>query len=602
MTLHKSASPLQIKSAGPRDGLDEGTFTGYASVFGNVDSHGDIVQPGAFAKSLQRWAESGDSIPLLWGHDMADPFANIGHIISAEEDAHGLKVTAAFDLDNPTAVQVYKLVKGRRVRAMSFAYDVLDQEFKPGAKHLLELHIHEASIVPVGSNRLAGVETVKAAPADAISSADALNLKTRILAAKAGPRKDAPTMNTQTTNPLAEQRATALDEAQALMAKSNGGQLTPEDSQTVETLLKHVEDLDVRLKREADSAALLARLTRNGTGDTDSVTRPLGGHTAALSGVKTAAPSSLSGSKWATEAVKDMSRAGGAYGVKSILNGTVRPSLDVVQSLADEAPRLLTLVAQDVFPVNNGGGNSYSYLQQTVRDLNAAIVPDHGVKPLSEFEFAEVENRSHVVAHMTRAMPLRYLEDHSKLLTVLDYQLKAGIFERLEDRILNGTGGEDDFAGILTTEGVQHVEFAGDMLVSLRRARTRIETAHEKVTGVALHPNDEERLSLMRENLDGSGRFLVDGDVVTRIFGADVQAVVSSNVPEGQAIVGNWEAARLLTHQGAGALAATQAANENGQDMFERNEVRIRCEGRYAFELLRPRAFAVVDLKAKPAA
>ena len=41
--------PLEIKS------VDEnGTFTGYGSVFHNEDSYGDIVRPGAFKKTLEK--------------------------------------------------------------------------------------------------------------------------------------------------------------------------------------------------------------------------------------------------------------------------------------------------------------------------------------------------------------------------------------------------------------------------------------------------------------------------------------------------------------------------------------------------------------------
>ena len=56
---HKSV-PLLIKSADDQGG----TFVGLASVFDNVDHHGDIVRRGAFAKSLS----SGSPIPLLWEH------------------------------------------------------------------------------------------------------------------------------------------------------------------------------------------------------------------------------------------------------------------------------------------------------------------------------------------------------------------------------------------------------------------------------------------------------------------------------------------------------------------------------------------------------
>lgn len=161
------SAPFKVKGAGPDDGLQDGQFEGYASVFGNVDSYGDIVEKGAFTKSLSVWQEKGDPIPLLWGHDFSDPYSNIGTIDHAEEDDHGLKVRGTFDLENPKAAQVYRLVKGRRVSDMSFAYEVIDSEAKADANHLTEVHIYEASIVPVGANNLAGVEAVKAIEAAA---------------------------------------------------------------------------------------------------------------------------------------------------------------------------------------------------------------------------------------------------------------------------------------------------------------------------------------------------------------------------------------------------------------------------------------------------
>ena len=64
-TVGVAHAAFKIKAAGPDDGLDEGVFTGYASVFGNVDSYGDIVEPGAFKDTLEAWRAKGDPIPLL---------------------------------------------------------------------------------------------------------------------------------------------------------------------------------------------------------------------------------------------------------------------------------------------------------------------------------------------------------------------------------------------------------------------------------------------------------------------------------------------------------------------------------------------------------
>lgn len=163
--------PVQIK-AGPEDGLAEGQFTGYASVFGNVDSTGDVVVKGAFATTLEQWKTSGKPIPLLWGHDMADPFSNIGSVQAVEDD-RGLLVTGTFDLENAKAVQTYRLVKGRRVDSMSFAYEVISEQPAEVAgekvNELLEVKLFEASIVPVGANSEAEITAVKA-NADALTA------------------------------------------------------------------------------------------------------------------------------------------------------------------------------------------------------------------------------------------------------------------------------------------------------------------------------------------------------------------------------------------------------------------------------------------------
>lgn len=170
----------QVK-AGPDDGLGDGVFTAYASVFGNRDSYGDVVVKGAFADDLKAWEESGQNIPLLFGHNMSDPSFNLGHV-EAKEDDHGLLVTGYLDLENPTAVQVYRMLKGRRINQMSFAYDVLDgAHVKSEGDEVFELRklkTYEVSVVTIGANQETEILAVK-------SAADALLSKAgRVLSAK----------------------------------------------------------------------------------------------------------------------------------------------------------------------------------------------------------------------------------------------------------------------------------------------------------------------------------------------------------------------------------------------------------------------------------
>lgn len=115
-----------VKAVGTADGLGDGQFTALVAVFGNKDLGGDVIVPGAFTDSLRAWEASGDAIPAIWSHQWSDPFAHIGWSLSAAETAEGLLVTAQLDLENPTALQTYKLLKQRRVKEFSFGYDVID--------------------------------------------------------------------------------------------------------------------------------------------------------------------------------------------------------------------------------------------------------------------------------------------------------------------------------------------------------------------------------------------------------------------------------------------------------------------------------------------
>src|SRR5690606_4089047 len=118
--LTKDAPALRVKTTG--EGLADGQFDALVSVFGNVDSYGDVVQPGAFATTLKAWGESGYKIPVYWGHNLSDPDFNIGEVISAEETDRGLQVRAQLDVDSPKGAQVYRLLKGGREQEFSFGY------------------------------------------------------------------------------------------------------------------------------------------------------------------------------------------------------------------------------------------------------------------------------------------------------------------------------------------------------------------------------------------------------------------------------------------------------------------------------------------------
>ena len=185
MTLIKVA-PLVTVKAGPEDGLEDGQFEAYASIFDNVDAYGDIVRRGAFAETLAEWQASELLLPLLFGHEMFDPDYNIGHVIEAREDERGLWTRCQIDVEAETgkARQVYRLVKGRRIGQMSFAYDVLDSGtvMVNGERvyELRKLKLHEISVVTIGANQETEILAVKHGAARLVHGAK----EGRVLAAK----------------------------------------------------------------------------------------------------------------------------------------------------------------------------------------------------------------------------------------------------------------------------------------------------------------------------------------------------------------------------------------------------------------------------------
>ena len=120
--------PIGSVKAGPQDGLAEGEFLVYPSTFTRrPDAYGDIVAKGAFLDTIAAWKASGNVLPGLYGHRMDDPDFFVAGASDMGEDDHGWWVKGAFDLESPKGAQVYRLVKGRRLNQLSFAYDTLEE-------------------------------------------------------------------------------------------------------------------------------------------------------------------------------------------------------------------------------------------------------------------------------------------------------------------------------------------------------------------------------------------------------------------------------------------------------------------------------------------
>jgi HK97 family phage prohead protease len=142
---------------------DAGTFSGYASVFGNEDTYGEIVAPGAFSESLAALTAAGDPLPVLWQHNASQPIGGSDMLV---EDNRGLKTEGFLLIDEiPQAKAAHTLMKRRIVKGLSIGYYVRDSSYdeKTGIRTLKALDLVEYSIVTFPANELATVDNVKAA-------------------------------------------------------------------------------------------------------------------------------------------------------------------------------------------------------------------------------------------------------------------------------------------------------------------------------------------------------------------------------------------------------------------------------------------------------
>jgi uncharacterized protein len=161
------AFSLELKSLS-----DKGEFSGLASTYGNTDSGGDVVEAGAFTKTLSASKER----PLLWQH--RDPIGTV----SLSDSDKGLCANGKLSLGVQQAREAYELLKDGAVKGMSIGFETVRSDYIGEVRHLRELKLWEISLTPMPMNESAIVTNVKSAHAILIKSALS-ELRREVLAA-----------------------------------------------------------------------------------------------------------------------------------------------------------------------------------------------------------------------------------------------------------------------------------------------------------------------------------------------------------------------------------------------------------------------------------
>lgn len=160
MARTQTAPLLEIKAL-----KEGGEFEGYGSTFGGEpDAYGDVIAEGAYADSLAAHKAKGTMPKLFWQHNSDEP---IGKWLDAREDDHGLLLRGKLNMDVQRGREAYALLKERDIDGLSIGYRIKSYsvDTETGVWTLEKLDLVEISIVSVGANENAVVQSVKAAKA-----------------------------------------------------------------------------------------------------------------------------------------------------------------------------------------------------------------------------------------------------------------------------------------------------------------------------------------------------------------------------------------------------------------------------------------------------
>jgi len=140
---------------------NQGIFTGYGSIFGNEDQGNDIMQKGAFTKSLVNRPVS--KVKMLYQHKTDEP---IGVFTDMYEDSKGLFVKGQLAMGTQKGREAYELLKMGALDGMSIGFKADPEkqgynENKRGVRTLKEVDLMEISLVTFPMNESALIETVK---------------------------------------------------------------------------------------------------------------------------------------------------------------------------------------------------------------------------------------------------------------------------------------------------------------------------------------------------------------------------------------------------------------------------------------------------------
>lgn len=129
--------------------LKSRTVTGYFSRFGNIDTDGDMLVPGAFTKSI---SERGGKnlIPHILDHDIHVTLKQLSKPKLYEKADGGFFESTISDTQN--GIDTLKLYRDGVINQHSFGFRTIQKDNKGNHTEIKEVMLYEISTVTLGAN------------------------------------------------------------------------------------------------------------------------------------------------------------------------------------------------------------------------------------------------------------------------------------------------------------------------------------------------------------------------------------------------------------------------------------------------------------------
>ncbi len=228
----------------------------------------------------------------------------------------------------------------------------------------------------------------------------------------------------------------------------------------------------------------------------------------------------------------------------------------------------------------------FSYLRQSARTNNAAVVAPGALKPESTYTLERIDSKTVVIAHVSEPIDRYMIEDAPMLQSFLNQELVYGLNKALDAR---------------TVANIRTAATAGSTthnLANIRGAITTLQAADLDPTAIVVNPTDWQSIEASAATQFASNdNFPAATEAMQRkLYGLSV--VVTNSTAAGKAIVGDFRGSARIFRTGSASITLhdSQPRDVSGTTYadYRLNQIVIRCEMRAEAVVLRPSGFVRV--------